>query len=335
MSNFEKLKKSIKSDEIENLYVFTGVEDFLKNHYLSVIENKLLDENFKSFNLEKFDENNFEINEFYNSVESFPAMSEKKLIIVRDIDVFKQKADIREKLVDIFSDIPEYTHIIFDYATIEYKPDNRQKIGKLLKDSVVSFEHLSNKDLYAWIVKKLETYNLKINAKTLDYLIFICSKSMTNLKSEIDKLGVYSKEEVTTKDIDDICTKVLEAKIFDITDKLLKGNIDEVFALIDDLIMLNTDEFAIISVINSQFQRLYSAKIGIKQRLNEKAFMDLWGIYSGYAVKITLNQAKVLEHEFLKKACNLSVNSSMDLVSKNMDKREIINDLIINIGALL
>lgn len=337
MESYDKLKKDFKENNLLNLYIFTGEEDYLKNFYLKKIEDLLLSQDFKDFNLEKFDETNFDVDDFYNAVESYPSMSDKKLIILRDIDIFKQKSDVRDKLQDIFSDIPDYTYIIFDYATIEYKPDNRLKLGKTLKTKaeVVEFKYLANKELFTWITKKFSVFNIKINAKVLDYFVFICSKSMTNLSSEIEKLSVYSKEEVTEKDIDDICTKVLEAKIFDITDKLIKKDINGANALIDDLLMLNVDEFSIISVINSQFQRLYSAKLGSNQKVSEKFLMELWGIFNGYAVKMTLNQAKTLDLYKLKLVCNSCVKTSMDMVSVNAEKRELIDDLVLKIGYLL
>lgn len=337
MDSYEKLKSDVKNKSIQNLYIFHGVEDYMKNFYLKKIEDSLLDENFKSFNLEKFDDLSFNIDEFYNAVESLPAMSDKKLIIVRDIDIFKLKSDDRDKMIEIFSDIPPYTTVIFDYATFEFKPDNRQKLGKIIKSNceVVEFKYLSTKEINTWITKRFLASDLKINVNTLEFLTFTCSYSMTNLSSEIDKLCVYSKDEVSKKDIEDVCTKVLEAKIFDVTDRLLKKDIIGTMALIDDLFMLNVDEFSIVSVINAQFQRLYSAKLGINRKLNEKYFMDLWGIYSSYAIKINLNQAKILDLEVLKKACNLCVNSAIDMVSKNFEKGEIINHLIVKIGTLL
>ncbi len=336
MNSFEKLKKDIKSGEIGNFYIFFGVEDYMKNFYLEKIESSILDENFKDFNFEKYDEISFKIDDFENSIESLPAMSDKKLIIVRNVDLFKLKTDEKEKIQEILNDLPDYVCVIFDYFGIEYKPDNRQKLAKIIKEKceVVEFEYLSLKDLNSWIIRKFSAYNLKISSKTLEYFTFMCSVGMTNLSSEIEKLSAYSTEEVTTKDIDAVCSKVLEARIFDITDKIIKNDINGAKNIVFDLLMLKTDEFAIISVINSQFCRLYSAKIGLNRKLTEKFFSTLWSLHSPYAVKLILNQARVLELDYLKKVCFLTVNASMDLVSKNVDKTELIYDLIVSIGAI-
>lgn len=334
-TEFEKFKSDVKSQNISNFYIFHGKEDYMKNFYIKKIQDLLIDETFKSFNLDKFDENSFNVDEFCNCIESIPVMAERKVIIVRDLNLFKLNIDVKEKIVAILDDLPDYVCVIFDYATIEYKDDRRQKkIYKIITDkcNVVEFDYLSQKEMNKWLKNKFLAENLEISDKTCEYFTFICSMSMSNLNSECEKLIAYCKNEVFEKDIEDICSKVLEAKIFEITDKLINRDIISAKQLINDLILLKTDEFAILSVINSQFQRLYSAKLGVNK--SEKYFMDLWGIYSSYAVKISCNQAKKIDIKFLLNACNLCVKASTNMVSINIDKSEILELLIVKIGVI-
>ncbi|MFI3226408.1 MAG: DNA polymerase III subunit delta [Clostridia bacterium] len=335
-TEFEVLESDVKNNNLGNFYIFHGIEDYMKNFYLKKIEELLLDEAFKSFNLEKFDEQNFNLEDFSNSIESFPAMAEKKVIIVRDFDLYKIKADIRDEMIEILSDLPDYVCVIFDYATIEFKQDKRLKINNVIKDKarIVEFAFLSQNKMNTWLKRRFKAENIAISDKTCEYFTFICSMSMSNLSSECEKLCAYCTEEVLPSDIDAICSKVLEAKIFDITDKLLNRDVVSALQLIDDLILLKTDEFSIVSVINSQFQRLYSAKLGMKQHKNERYFMDLWSIRSSYAIRMSLQQAEKYETNFLRTACNLCVKTAMDMVSINMDKSQLLQLLIVKIGAI-
>lgn len=335
-SDFEMLRQDIKNNNLKNFYVFHGVEDYLKNHSLKMIENFLLDEAFKSFNLEKFDENNFDLQEFSNAIESFPAMSDKKLIIVRDFDLFKMKAEIKDEIIEILSDLPDYVCVIFDYATIEFKQDKRQKISNVIKNygQIVHFDFQPQSELNIWLKKRFAVDKIKISNTTCEYLTYICSMSMSNLASECEKLREYCKDEVLQSDIDAICSKVLEAKIFDITDKLLKRDVVSAGQLVDDLLMLKTEEFSIMSVINSQFQRLYSAKMGINRKKNEQYFMDLWNIRSPFAIRMSLSQAQDYDLDFLREACNLCVKTAVDMVSVNMEKSKLLQLLIVKIGAI-
>lgn len=336
MNELENLKKDIKNESLSKFYIFYGAEDYMKNFYVKKIENLLIDDAFKSFNLEKFDEISFNLQDFSNAVDSLPAFAEKKLIIIRDFDLFKMKTEIKDQIIEILSDLPDYLCVIFDYATIEFKQDKRQKINNVIKENgeIVEFNYLSQKEINLWIEKKFQAENLTISSKTCEYFTFICSMSMSNLTSESQKLLSICENEVTNQDIDKFCSKVLEAKIFDVTDKIIKKDILSAQKLIDDLIFLKTDEFSIVSVINSQFQRFYSGKLGLNQQKSDKFYMDLWSIRSSYAIKINLEQARKLDLEYLRKACNLCAKATIDMVSLNIDKSEILQLLIVKLGAI-
>lgn len=192
-NEYDTLKNDIKNNNLGNFYIFHGIEDYLKNDSLKKIENLLLDEAFKSFNLEKFDEQNFNIEDFSNAIESFPAMSDKKLIIVRDLDLFKLKADLKDELVAILSDLPDYVCVIFDYATIKFEQDKRQKMSNVIKKfgQIIEFTYLSQKQLNVWIKRRLKAEKIEISDKTCEYFTFISSMGMSNLASECDKLAGY------------------------------------------------------------------------------------------------------------------------------------------------
>lgn len=335
-NEFENLKKDLKNNELKNFYIFYGNEDFLKEFYLKKIEDFVVDKDFKEFNLEKIDGNKFDIDIFSSALESFPAMSEKKMIIVRDFDLLKVKADIKDDIIKLLSDIPDYVCLIFDYATIEFKRDRKQKIDKILDKnaSIVSFEHLSQKDINKWIKKKLSIENIEIEDKVCDYLTFNCSMSMTNLSNECTKLISYCENEVKKEDIDAVCFKILEAKIYDVTEKILSKDLVSAQKIIDDLILLKNDEFMILSVINSQFQRLYCAKLGLLQNKTTDFFMGFWKTKSSYMVKINLKQAQKYDIGFLRKACNLCARATVDMVSLNTDKSKLLQILIVKIGAI-
>lgn len=335
-NEFQTLKNDIKNGNVQNFYVFYGEEVYLKSFYMKKIEEMIINGGFADFNLEKFDETNFELENFNNAIESLPAMAEKKLILVRDFDLFKMKAEIKDKIIEILSNLPDYVCLIFDYATIEFKEDKRQKISKIINEfgNVIEFEYLSQKDVNLWIKKKFTAENIEISDEICEYLTFVCSASLTNLTNECEKLILHCKEKVTKNDINNVCSKVLEAKIFDVADRILENDIFTAQNLINDLIFLKTNEFTIASVINSHFQRLYSAKLGAKQNKNEKFYMDLWGTRSSYAVKISLSQSSKYDIDFLRKACNLCVKTLIDMVSINGDKIEMLQILVVKLGAI-
>ena len=333
---FANLKKDIKEDKISNFYIFHGVEHYMKSFYIDKIQNQIVEGAFKSFNLEKFDELNFNIENFENAIESYPAMSERKLIIIRDVDIFKIKADIKDRFLAAVSDLPDYVCVIFDFVSTEYKPDGRAKLGQIIKKtaSVVEFEYLTQNELKKWIMRRFKSFKLEIDNKTLEYLIFTCGMSMSSLANETSKLSGYCEQIVTQADIDLVCTKILDAKIFDVLDNILSGKILKALDIVNELIMLKNDEFSILSVINSQFQRLYIAKLCLNSGKSNQVLSDMIGIRSSYAVNLTINSARKFDIKYLRSCVNLCVKALFDMVSKNIDKAQILELLVVNIGGL-
>lgn len=336
MADLQKLKSDLKNNNLANFYIFHGVEDYLKNHYIDEIQKKKVDDNFKSFNLDKFNENSFNKNDFYDAVERLPAMSETKMVIVRDVDLFSLKADAKEQIFEILEDLPEYICVIFDYSNIEYKPDKRQKIYKILeqKAQIIEFSHLTKGEIIKWITGNFEKFDLKIESKTCEYMTFVCGLGLTNLKNEIGKLSSYSKEIVTCEDIDAVCSRALEANIFDLVGLITNGKVFEANKLLGDLLLLKNAEYEILAIINSQFRRLYIAKLSILENKNNQYLMKITKIRSEYAVSKDKERARSLSIKYLRKASNLSSKALLDMVSINQDKKQIIELLMLKIGAL-
>ena len=77
-------------------------------------------------------------------------MAERTFVEVDEIDPFKLAEAEREKMAEVFSDIPDYCTVVFTYETVDWKPDRRQKklwdaVNKF--GSVVEFAKQSQRDL--------------------------------------------------------------------------------------------------------------------------------------------------------------------------------------------
>ena len=124
---FQNLKAAVRNKAVDRLYFFYGEESFLMNYYLEAIKKQLLDPLTESFNFHRFNSENFELVAFLEAVENLPMMAEATLVQVDDIDLFKLNETEREKIAQVFRDIPEYCTVIFTYLTVAWKPDKRLK----------------------------------------------------------------------------------------------------------------------------------------------------------------------------------------------------------------
>ena len=72
---------------------------------------------------------NCEIKEVISSIENVPVFSEKKVVYLDNIDIFKKDATFRDGLLNAILDLPNYTILIIK----ENKTDEKTKLGKEIK----------------------------------------------------------------------------------------------------------------------------------------------------------------------------------------------------------
>ena len=152
----QSLKQAIRAKDPGRLYFFYGEEVFLLHHYLEQLRKSIVDELTESFNFHKLTSETFDIRDFADAVENLPMMAERTMVLVDEIDVFKMNEGDREKMIDIFSDIPEYCTVVFTYETTTFKPDKRLKklwdaVNK--NGELVEFAKQNQRDLITWITR--------------------------------------------------------------------------------------------------------------------------------------------------------------------------------------
>lgn len=73
------LKTALEKGQPENLYIFHGLEDYLREHYLERIKKCVLTGGMESFNLHVFQGKSLELHTLVEAVEAFPMMSDRSL----------------------------------------------------------------------------------------------------------------------------------------------------------------------------------------------------------------------------------------------------------------
>ena len=219
------IKEDIKSGNFKSVYLVWGEENFLKDYYKKALVDKVLDPtladfNYMEYNCEKPDPE--KVKEF---VSSYPFMSDKKVLYIRNSDLCKKANDADKKFwQNLLISMPDFVIIIFS----ETEVDKRNAIYKAIAKEYSADEFAFQKEsaLCDWIRRYAKSLGKSIGPSEAAHLIESCSESMYILKSELDKLASYCHErcEITIADIDLCCCKVPEDRVFDMIEYLLGGN---------------------------------------------------------------------------------------------------------------
>lgn len=298
--NYKELKNNIKKDNLYNYIVLYGDEAFLIDDSIKTIANKYLSHDFKEMNYTKFEKIEDSFNEFYETVTTFPFMSDKKVIVINECDFMTSTGSLNkayeDKLISLLNSENSTSIVIF--VLKNKKPDTRKKMVKIFKDnnSIYEVKKLEEGELINWIVEGFKAKGLKINPSNANYIALNCGyldyESVVNLydiNNEIDKIYSYAMDngEVTREDIDLLLTKSLDSNIFKLVDYICEGKKDKASLMLEDMLQNGAAEQFIIHMIARQYRMIYEYQILAKRGYSMNEIMDAMKIKKFIATKLS------------------------------------------------
>lgn len=277
----EQLKSDLKEGRPGILYVLHGEEAYLRDHYLDRIKNAVLTPGLEEFNLHLIQGKDASPRVISEAVDCLPMMSERTMVLVTDYNLSAAPEGDREALVSLLSDLPEYVCLIFMYDLMEFKLDARTKLAQALKKhgQIVPFPHQSQEHLVDWIHRRFRALDRSIDSELAKYLIFLCGDLMNTLAGEISKIAAYSKHSrITREDIDAVAIPLLDSRVFQMTDAILKGNFDRAAQVLGELYSQQETPYMILAALGRQLRQLYTARLILEDHKNTQYLMQLWDI---------------------------------------------------------
>ncbi len=257
-----RLNNDIKNNTFKNVYILTGEEKYLTDYYANQIADANTDKDTEQFNYLKISSSVPSEDELDAFASSYPFMSEKKVMLIKDTGIFKSSGEgVREYLSDLVSNPPDYLIIIFSETNIDKRNALYKTVAKLYPP--YEFEYKKSSLLAPWLCKVFKKVGKEIKSDDALYMCEIAGPSMLNLKSEADKITAFLKNETKiTKDIiDSVVTRTVENRVFDMLDNLINSNTKKAMEQLGDLKALSEEPVKIISIIFKNFASMHSVYI--------------------------------------------------------------------------
>lgn len=262
-------------------------------------------------------------------------MAEHTMVLVEDIDLFKLTEDNREKIIDIFNDIPEYCTVVFTYVTVNWKPDKRQKklweaIDK--KGLVVEFAKQEQRDLIPWITRHFASQGKRISTDLCSYLIEITGGTMSALSGEIGKICAYSAaDHIVKADIDAVTEPVMDAVVFQMTDLLGQGKYGAALLKLQQLLKMQEEPIAILGAVGGHVRRLSTARTLLDNGKTASDLMKLCGM-GDYPARKNMDAARRFTPEFCRKASQLILETDYKMKTSFDDPDRLLELLILQLA---
>ncbi len=345
--NYKDFIKALKSKELKSVYLFYGEEEYLIDYSLKLVKETFIDKAFEPLNYIVLEGEALEFDTIMNACETLPFMSEKKIVIIRDLPLFKSKKEeeknktkvSKDPVVNYIETLEDYIILIFVEKTKSIRKSNAlyKKINKF--GDIVEFTKLRGGDLDKWIVDSFKKHNKTINKSNINYFIEYSSyfdknreRTLYDLENEIIKITNYlpSNGEITKNEIELLMARPLEMNVFNLLNKISQKNGEEALKLFNEMYISGEPILFILHMIVRQIRNMLKYKV-----LKEKGYssgdnfkkMDL----SQYEYKKISDQSNNFTIIQLEKALEYSLDADRKIKSSSIEDRLVMEILIANL----
>ena len=212
-------KKELK--QLKNIYLIFSTEEYLLDKFEKRFKDQFIDESIRDFNLNYIKEAENLFQKIAGQGSTLPMMSEKRFIIVKAGNIFKQNVGDFAVFKKFIKDIPDTT-ILLIIVNEDLKKNKRKDIIKK-HGEVINIAPPKYQNLDKWIKLQFKQRGKKINYRGIKILEKMFNNNLQQLDSEIDKICTFlnEKSRVEVHDIKKIISK----------DRRIKDN--EIFELMD------------------------------------------------------------------------------------------------------
>lgn len=234
IETYTQISQNLKNGKFSKIYLLMGEETFFTDKISNFFQNEFIDESLKEFNIEIHYGKDSSILKVLNSCKSFPMMSDKKLILVKEaqeLDVFKTKNNTHlNHLIEYIKNPNQSSTVI--YCIKNKKLDKRGKLYKsflehaIILDSDAKENKIYDNQIPKWIRDQAQNKNFTIN----DDALFLMSENIGNNLVKISNAlkKVYINKTNKTIDVKDVESYVginRDYNYFELQDSLVEKNL--------------------------------------------------------------------------------------------------------------
>lgn len=207
--NINELVKDLKNRVFKPVYLLHGEEPYYIDKISDYIEDNVLTDAEKSFNLTVFYGKDSDVMGILNSAKRFPMMSEYQVVVVKEAQELKwgKSGDDTKKAADpllsYFENPLSSTILVICYRNEKF--DKRKKIYKAIEKKGIVFEsaEINDSKIPAWIESFVREKGYSIQAQASALMAEYLGNDLSKVANELEKLmlNVQPGREINTDDV--------------------------------------------------------------------------------------------------------------------------------------
>jgi DNA polymerase-3 subunit delta len=275
--------------EEKKVYIICGEDEYIRQKALRALIGGL------SLMMPELNHSVFEgrtkLMDIITACETLPLMDEKRLVHVKNHEMFSAKTEDTKPLEDYIGRIPSTTVLLFDQTG---KIDKRRKLYKLIEKQGVVREcgKLSQNEIIGIVSEEAANRGITLSKGTALALVAQSGSDMLTLTAELEKLaslkpgGTIAKE-----DIEKYASKSLEYDVFSLHRLFMQNKAADALAVLTQVLEVEKSPFGVIGLIASKFRLMLKARALIEAGYPANEVLKNMG-GNPYAAKEALQDAK-------------------------------------------
>ena len=322
--------KHLTVQTLPPILVLTGEDvgqfEWLKKDILKKIGYDPSDLNYSYFDMKEASYAEVELD-----LVSLPFFADEKIVILDhllDLTTAKKRnlTDEDLKQFENYLENPSESTRLVIFA--EGKLDSKRRLVKLLKRDAQIIEATTPKeqDLKRYFSSQAQELGLQFVGDSLDQLLLKSGYDFGESQKNLALLQAYKEDgQITLEEIEEVVPKSLQDNIFDLTQMILKCQIDQARNLVKDLRLQGEDEIKLIAILLGQFRMFSQVKIFSEEGQSESQIVANLSDLSGrkvnpYQVKFALRDSRRLSLSFLKQAMMIFIEADYAIKSGTYEK---------------
>lgn len=339
--NEEQLKREISSKNLAPVYLLFGDDSFLKSHYTALIE-KNTDIGDPFFNLQKF-EAEVDLQSVYDAVNQFPMMADKKVVILSDYDFEKAAKTDFDKLCSLLEDTPDSCVLVLKFDTVEVDAKRSSKAKKLIaaaekgKGRAVELGRRSRAELIKMLISGAKKRGCHMENRVADYIIEAVGDDINTLRHELDKLCAFRENtEIEKAAVDLVCTKSVEASVYDYVKEIFDCNISGALSLLDNMFYMHFEPMIILHTASTAYVDMYRVLAAGKAGVNRAQVAQDFGYKNrAFVLDRAARNLQKLDRKKLKLSFDALLAADKALKSYGADPRAILEQLTVKLVYII
>lgn len=248
----------VSEGEPAPLYWICGKERYLVERAVAILKERVLDPRTRDFNYDSVYAKEAGPHKVISLARIVPMMSRRRLVLVRDADVFEAKEF--EVLSPYCSKPAPETCLIF----VAEKADARLKFFNVIKKTgvLLKFEPLAERQLPGFVRDEFRRRKLRCNADAAELLVAEVGPDLGQLVDAVERLQLYvgERQAVEAADVEAVVTTTRTRSVFELSDAIGEGDGARALAALGSLLKAREPGLRILAMIARQVRLLLTTR---------------------------------------------------------------------------